>query len=371
MINFDNAATTFPKPYSVLEAANDAMRRYGNAGRGGHSLSMAGGEMVFDARITIGEYFGAEPENVIFTNNATTALNYAIHGVMHDGGHIIISSMEHNSVARPVANGGYRYSIISCGDSAEFSDDAVIRNFSKLLRNDTKAVCITAVSNVTGRIMPFREIGAVCKERGICFIVDGSQAAGILPISMDDDNINIFCTAGHKGLYGLTGTGLLITDGKYKMKPLIQGGTGSSSLEISQPMFLPDSLESGTLNLSGIASLKAGIDFVIRQQVFKHEIGLCDKFIGAVKGFAEIYRTHGVNYAPVVSFNISGKYSEETAQFLSEKGFALRAGLHCAPLAHKTLKTMDGTVRFSPSIFSTAAQTDSLVNVLKIFVENS
>lgn len=371
MINFDNAATTFPKPYPVIEAANNAMRRFGNAGRGGHSLSMAGGEMVFGARMTIGEYFGAEPDNVIFTNNATTALNYAIHGIMCNGGHIIISSMEHNSVSRPVADGGYKYDMIPCGDVEEFSDETIIKNFTQLLRDDTKAVCITAVSNVTGRIMPYREIGAVCREKGICFIVDGAQAAGILPLNLEADNINILCAAGHKGLYGLTGTGLLITDGKFKIKPLIQGGTGSSSLEITQPLFLPDSLESGTLNLPGIASLKAGIMFVNSQQIFKHETALCERFIEGIKNFAKIYRTPGVSYTPVVSFNLPGRYSEETAQFLNEKGFALRAGFHCAPLAHKTLKTEDGTVRFAPSAFNTAAQTDLLVNVLKIFVKNT
>jgi selenocysteine lyase/cysteine desulfurase len=358
MINFDNAATTFPKPATVRKSVEFAIANYGNSGRGGHSLSMSGGQQVFSARFTVGKFFGAEVENVVFTSSATAALNFAIKGV--GVRHIIISSMEHNSVSRPIVSENYSYDVVACAkDGLEFDDETVIENFMSTLKPETNVVAMTAVSNVTGRIMPFRRIGEICRKRNICFIVDASQAAGIIPLNLEKDNINIICCAGHKGLYGLTGTGLLVSDGKYPLKSIIQGGTGTSSLDLIQPDYLPESLESGTLNIPGIISVRHGIEFVLKksiENIFKHESTLCRKFIENLPPKTIVYRTENVRYAPIVSFNIPNFFAEDVAAFLNKKGFALRAGLHCAALTHTSLGTLDGTVRFAPSIFNTISE---------------
>lgn len=373
-VNFDNAATTFPKPASVNRALSEAVSRYGgNAGRGGHRLTLATSEKVFDTRQTAADFFGAVPENVVFTLNCTHALNFAIQGIMKSGGHIIISSIEHNSVARPVyalsENGNVFYSIAPVYDD----DEQFLDGLKRLIRHDTKAIVCTIAGNVTGRILPFREIAQICRRRNICFIADGAQACGILDVKLSD-GINILCTSGHKGLYGPAGTGLLISDGEYGISPVIQGGTGSSSMNLIQPDFLPDSLESGTVNTTGIIALKSGIDFVRKMgtdKIYAHENRLCRKFISLLDpDRVTIYRTEGLKYAPVVSFNINGMPPEEAAGLLSDRGYCLRAGLHCSPLAHKTLGTEEGTVRFAPSVFNNENQVYGLTKEIKKLCEN-
>lgn len=373
-VNFDNAATTFPKPASVRRALSEAISRYGgNAGRGGHRLTLATSEKVFDTRQTAADFFGAVPENVVFTLNCTHALNFAIQGIMKNGGHIIISSIEHNSVARPVyalsEKGNVFYSIAPVYDD----DEQFLDGLKRLIRHDTKAIVCTVAGNVTGRILPFREIAEICKSRSICFIADGAQACGILDVKLSD-GINILCTSGHKGLYGPAGTGLLISDGEYEISPVIQGGTGSSSMNLIQPDFLPDSLESGTVNTTGIIALKSGIDFVKKMgtdKIYAHENRLCRKFISLLDPErVTVYRTEGLNYAPVVSFNINGIPPEEAAGLLSDRGYCLRAGLHCSPLAHKTLGTDEGTVRFAPSVFNNENQVYGLTKEIKKLCEN-
>ncbi|MCI7805314.1 MAG: aminotransferase class V-fold PLP-dependent enzyme [Oscillospiraceae bacterium] len=373
-VNFDNAATTFPKPESVRRALSEAVSRYGgNAGRGGHRLTLATSEKVFDTRQTAADFFGAVPENVVFTLNCTHALNFAIQGIMKSGGHIIISSIEHNSVARPVyalsENGNVFYSIAPVYDD----DEQFLGGLKRLIRHDTKAIVCTIAGNVTGRILPFREIAQICRSRNICFIADGAQACGILDVKLSD-GINILCTSGHKGLYGPAGTGLLISDGEYGISPVIQGGTGSSSMNLIQPDFLPDSLESGTVNTTGIIALKSGIDFVRKMgtdKIYAHENRLCRKFISLLDpDRVTVYRTEGLKYAPVVSFNINGMPPEEAAGLLSDRGYCLRAGLHCSPLAHKTLGTDEGTVRFAPSVFNNENQVYGLTKEIKKLCEN-
>lgn len=366
MINFDNSATTFPKPYAVQRAVNEALTRYGgNPGRSGHELSIRTAEAVYSSRKKAADFFGAITENTVFTNNCTHALNLSVQGVMNGGGHIIISNLEHNSAARPVyalSKQGCKFDIADAANS----DDETVENFRRLIRHDTKAVVCTLGSNVTGKITPYKRIGKLCAEKGICFIADGAQLCGLIDVKLSD-GVNILCTAGHKSLYGPSGTGLLITDGRYKIAPLMQGGTGSTSLELSQPDFLPDSLESGTVNTIGILGLGAGIDFVSEkgmQRIFAHENELCRQLINGISGLAgiKIYRGKG-NYLPIVSFNIEGMTSNELANLLSDRGFALRGGLHCSGLAHKAIGTApEGTVRFSPSVFSTPAQVNLLVN---------
>ncbi len=356
MVNFDNAATTYPKPAEVRLAVEKAMIRYGNAGRGGHPIAARTSDLVYAAREAAADFFGAQPDQVVFTLNCTHALNLAIQGIAQNGGHLVISNLEHNSVLRPVyalaKSGRIRYSIAAVKETAA----ETVRSFASQIRPDTKAVICTLASNVTGQILPWREIGALCQKKNICMIADGAQVCGTLPVKLSD-GINILCTAGHKGLYGITGTGLLISDGKYPLPPLMRGGSGSQSGLPDQPSEMPDCLECGTLNVIGAASVKAGLAFVQKKglsNIHRTESALCDLLItklSAIPGVT-IYRHPNAEYVPIVSFNILGMPSEEAAAALGEQGFCLRAGLHCAPLAHHTLGTVNGTIRFAPSVFS-------------------
>lgn len=371
-VNFDNAATTFPKPPEVRLAVEKALVRYGSSGRGSHPIAARGSALIYSARETIAEFFGAQPENVVFTANCTHALNFAIQGIMQQGGHIIISNLEHNSVARPVYTlakaGKIRYSIAEISASA--SD--TLAHFASLIRSDTKAIVCTIASNVTGQILPYAQIGKLCQEKNICFIADGAQACGVLPVNLETDFINILCTAGHKGLYGITGTGLLISDGKFSIPPLLQGGSGSLSALPEMPDFLPDALEAGTLNVIGAASLKAGIQFVQKkgvQNIYRTETAFCEQFCRRLSHLSDVlvYRLPNIHYVPIVSFNLRNYTADQTAELLAKKGFCLRAGLHCAPLAHYALQTIEdfqGTVRFAPSIFSDMTNTNRLADVI-------
>ncbi len=377
MIYFDNAATTYPKPESVRRAAAEAIVRYGgNPGRSGHKMSIAASEAVYSVREKAGRFFGAEPENVIFTANCTESLNMAIKGLaeqeLREGRpfHVIISSLEHNSVFRPVhelTKRGLSYSI------AEVSaDDTVtVNNFESLINPHTKAVICTLGSNVTGQLLPYERIGAMCRRRHICFVGDGAQVCGVVPTDIKRDNINILCMPGHKGLYGISGTGLLITDGQYPIYHILEGGTGSTSLEAEQTPFLPEELESGTVNTVGIVTVGAGIDFIGKtgaERIHSRETALCDQLISELDGESRvrIYRRERCSYLPIVLFNVEGIAPEEAAAYLNDGGFALRGGLHCSGLAHRSIGTLpDGGVRFSPSVFNTPAQTHMLANAVK------
>lgn len=371
MINFDNAATTFPKPISVRRAAVSAMTGLGgNAGRGGHELAMRTSEALYDARETAALFFGAEPENTVFALNCTHALNMAVQGVMSEGGHLIISSMEHNSAARPAVAMAMKKKI-TLSVAEVFADSSeTVESFRRLIRSDTKAIVCTLASNVTGQRLPYKELGELCRENGICFIADGAQTCGIYDTKLSD-GINILCTSGHKGLYGITGTGLLATDGLYRIAPIMQGGTGSSSVSLFQPDIMPDSLESGTQNIIGAVTVGAGIRFINSfgmERIRLHEERLCSLLVSALENEEEItvYREPSAEYAPIVSFNISGMQPERAAELLSERGFCLRAGYHCAALAHASIGTRSGTVRFAPSVFNTEEEVKKLIHNVKI-----
>lgn len=370
MIYFDNAATTFPKPPSVQRAVNKAVLIYGgNPGRSGHRYSLRVAEEVFKTRAQCAEFFGANIENVVFTQNCTYALNLAIKGIMADGGHIIISSLEHNSVARPA----YALSGKNCTFSiaeVDENDDVTIENFEKLITPETKAIACTIASNVTGQVLPYKKIAKLCRKYGLCYIADGAQACGVIPLEMAD-GFNFLCTAGHKGLYGTTGTGLLISDGKYPISTIVEGGTGTTSDKLEQPDFMPERLESGTLNTVGILALGAGLSYINKKtlnKIYEHENSLCNLFIkkaSKIKGL-RIYRKRNCNYVPIVSFNLDYLTAEELASRLDQAGFALRGGLHCAILAHICNGTDDkGTVRFAPSSFNTEQEVIMLVNAIK------
>lgn len=370
MINFDNAATTYPKPASVAFAVSEAVKKYGgNPGRSGHRISLDAARIVYNARTKAGKFFSSLTENTVFTSNATTAINMAIKGILKKGDHIIISSLEHNSVSRPVhalyEKGIIKYSVFKVSDKA----DETLENINSLIKPNTKCICCTAASNVTGQILPVREIGTLCTERGICFICDCAQASGVIPVSLSD-GINILCTSGHKGLYGPAGTGLLVTDGKFSLDTIIEGGTGASSWELEQTALLPERLESGTVNVPGIYGLSKGIDFVNStgsDKIKAKEDRLCDLFLECCKGVKNIkFYSSRKNSVPIVSFNIGDISSEIVASYLNEKGFALRGGLQCAALAHGTLGTLSqGTVRFSPSYFNSESHVYSLCRAIR------
>ena len=369
-VYFDNAATTWPKPPPVLNAMMQAVREAGgNPGRSGHPLSVRAGRAVYHARETAAALFGAKPENVVFTLNCTHALNLAIRGVLRPGDHVIISSMEHNSAARPVAAMAAERVISYSVAPVSADGSETLEAFRRLIRPQTRAVICTLVSNVTGQILPYREIAALCKAHGLIFIADGAQGCGILPVTVQD-GIHLLCTAGHKGLYGIMGTGMLLTDGTVPLRPLMQGGTGSLSASLQMPEYLPDALEAGTVNVPGIAALDAGMQWIVRQgadRMLRHEAALCEQFIAGLNRIsgAVVNRSPAAKYAPVVSFTLAQESPDATAARLSAAGFCLRAGLHCAPLAHETLGTAAGTVRFSPSVMNMPQEVSALLRVLR------
>lgn len=368
-VYLDNAATTYPKPQTVSRAVSSAIANLGgNPGRGGHSYSLSAAEVIYSARAELSDFFKSSPENVVFTLNCTHSLNLAINGICKAGDRVVISSMEHNSVARPcykLALDGADVSVAWIGKS----DDETLSNFDKLISQGADCVICTAASNVTGRVMPIEQIAAMCKNAGAKFIVDGAQACGNIPISLDM-GINIICTAGHKGLYGPSGTGVMISDGSSDIEPIMRGGTGATSGELEQTPDMPERLESGTLNTVGIAGLLSGVRFVNTvgmNKIHNYEQKLCDIFIDGIATIPEtiIYR-NGERFVPIVSFNFANIDPATLSSVLDSNGIALRAGLHCAPLAHKTLGTLPlGTVRFSPSVFNTQEEVVKLIDTLK------
>lgn len=369
IVNFDNSATSFPKPDAVRRAVNTAFTRYGgNPGRGGHRLSLITAEQIYNTRSAAAEMFGAQPENTIFTPNCTASLNMAIKGIMQFGGHMIISDHEHNAVFRPVyalaRTRGVTFSIAHVSDD----DEETLGNIRSLIRSDTKCVCCMTASNVTGRILPYREIAALCRSYGLCFISDAAQGAGLLDLSMSD-GFNFLCMAGHKALYGPSGTGLLISDGEYELSTIIEGGTGATSAEPEQTPFLPERLESGTVNTAGIIGLREGIGFVRKktpQRIFEHEMKLCRLLEDGLSDIPKVKLYGCKRRVPIVSFNIGDYSAQAVSGKLSDKGYALRGGLHCAALAHRTLGTIEqGTVRFSPGAFNSESQVQGLISAVR------
>lgn len=375
MIYLDNAATTFPKPQSVVKSVVDAVKIYGgNPGRSGHSLSMRTSEKIFHVRESIGKFFGLNPEQVVFTSNCSHALNMAIKGVMASGGHIITSTLEHNSVMRPLF-AMKRKGIIDydCAMVYEGDVEATLKSFASLIRPNTKAIVCTHASNVTGLILPIKELGELCHQAGLTFIVDGAQSAGVLPVNLKDMKIDIFCTAGHKGLYGTTGTGLMLLGSDIAMDTIMEGGTGSASVQPQQPDFLPDRYESGTINTVGILSVGAGLSHISGiglSRVYEHEFELCHYFYEQISYMQQIKTYHYYyekgKFAPIALFNVGKMPSSDVVAALSARGICVRGGLHCSPAAHRTLGTEpSGAVRVSPSIFNTKRDMMTLLRELK------
>ncbi len=362
MIYLDNAATTFPKPPCVLKAVTEAMAHYGaNPGRAGHKLSLQTARKVYHTRESAATLFDCEPEQIVFTKNCTEAINIAIKGIVHYGDHVIISDLEHNAVYRVVESLKRKeiieYDIAPTCDSEE----QTVWHFEHLIRPNTKLIACAHGSNVFGFRLPVEKIGNMAHRRGVLMLVDAAQTAGILDLSMKHHCIDYLCMPGHKGLYGPAGTGILIVDSELLPEPLCEGGTGSLSMEPMMPDFLPDRLESGTVNTAGIIGLGAGIDFVLKntpQRLYAHEMQLCRELYLRLKRLegVQIYSDEpkiGRNL-PVISFNITGLSSERTAELLDHYNIAVRAGFHCAALAHRKMRTnKEGTVRISLGAFNT------------------
>ncbi len=374
MIYFDNAATSYPKPSTVLATAFFAMKKYSfNSGRGGYKESIKAGEMIYSVREKVASMFGFEPQNVAFTKNCTEALNMAIKGSVKSGDHIIISSLEHNSVSR-VAEKLFDDGTIDY-DIAKYSydDDETVKNFEVLIKPNTTLVVCMHSSNAFGVSFPIAKIGKMCKSHGVRFVVDGAQGAGVADINAKRDNIDVLCAPGHKCLLGAMGTGFIAVRDGLKISTFEEGGTGSNSLSLKQPDFMPDRLESGTLNNSGIASLGKGIDYINSygtDAVYDHELSLARYTYSALENIPDVIFYTPLpekgRAMPIVSFNFGDYSSEKVAAVLAENGICTRGGFHCSPLAHKHFGTADrGVVRVSFGMFNTYRECDALVNVVK------
>ncbi|MGE5633472.1 MAG: aminotransferase class V-fold PLP-dependent enzyme [Caulobacteraceae bacterium] len=373
MIYLDNAATTYPKPEQVYTAVDECLRKYcANPGRGGHKLSLQASRVILEARELVAELFKINsPDRVVFTNNATDSLNLALKGYLKDGDHVITTSMEHNSMLRPLKSLeslGVDTTIVQCSETGEVD----IKDIEKEIRGNTTLIAVTHASNVIGTIMPIAEIGALAKRNNLVFLVDAAQTAGVYDIDVDGMNIDLLAFAGHKSLLGPQGTGGLYIREGIELHPMKEGGTGSKSESLYQPEILPDRYESGTPNTPGISGLCAGLKFIKEtgiEKIRKHEVELCSIFLeelGKLNGI-KIYGTKDVNkQAPVVSINIGDAGSSEISYILDEAfDIATRPGLHCAPMAHKTINTLEqGTVRFSMGYFNTVEDIKAAVAAL-------
>lgn len=374
MIYLDNAATTWPKPVSVETAMTTALRQYGaNPGRGGHRMSIDTAEQVYACREKLAETFGLDdPSRVVFTCNCTASLNAVIKGLLSDGDHAVISDLEHNSVLRPLtalASRGITYTVAKVYD---YDASRTVESFRRAIQNNTKLVLCTHASNVFGTVLPIREIGQLARAYGIPFAVDAAQSAGVIPIDMEADGIDYLCMPGHKGLYGPMGTGVLLCRDSRCLHTLVEGGTGSESLSSTQPKDLPDRLESGTVNVPGICGLYAGISFVRRygiEKIHRYELQQIAYLYETLADHPKIllYTPHPAAYktSPILSLNVAGMPAEQTAALLSCEGVAVRAGLHCAPLAHAHHGTLPyGTVRFAPSVFTSEREMKKVCELL-------
>lgn len=369
MIYLDSAATTMQKPASVARASAWAMEHLASPGRGGHRPAMAAAETAFACREEAAKLFHvSQPERVVFTFNATHGLNIAIGTLAKPGSRVVISGYEHNAVTRPLH--GVPELELRVARGPLFDPQATLEAFRRELdRGADLAVC-THVSNVFGFILPVEEIAALCREKGVALIVDASQSAGCLPLDFEALGAAFVAMPGHKGLYGPQGTGLLLCG--MDPKPLLAGGTGSESRLQTMPAFLPDRLEAGTHNMPGLAGLLEGLRFVRRRGVenIAAQESLLIRHLGEgmerIPGARVFLAQNPMAQSGVLSFQMEGWDCEALGDALGERGFALRAGLHCAPLAHESAGTLEqGTVRASLSVFNTHRETEKLLRTLR------
>lgn len=372
MIYFDNAATTLHKPQAVLEAVTASFGKLGNAGRGVNDASLDASRSIYAAREKAAALFHAEePQRIAFTANVTEALNMAIQGLVSPGGGVVATAADHNSVLRPcymMRDRGAKFSILPCDAQGRLDYDAL----DTLIGPGTQAVVCTQASNVTGNVYDIRRIARAAHRAGAVFILDAAQTAGILPLDVQEMEIDVLCFTGHKGLYGPQGTGGLYVRPGLEIPPLLSGGTGVQSYNIHQPPEMPTVLEAGTLNGPGIAGLQAGMEFVIGmtpEALAKKTGALTEHFTEEVRkiGGITLYGDFTGPRVGVVSLNV-GSYDAGLVSdaLYTNWGIATRAGAHCAPLMHEALGTTErGTVRFSFSFFNTEEEVDTAVRALR------
>lgn len=374
-VYLDNSATSWPKPPAVVKAMAGYLNDYGaSPGRSGHSMSLQAARQVFETRELLASFFNVgDSEKVIFTSNATHAINIAIKGLLKKGDHVIVSSFEHNSVIRPLRHleklGIIDVTLISAKGTNYFDTG----QFSKSIKANTKLVVCIHGSNVSGAVMPVRSIGRLCKEKNILFLVDAAQTAGFIPIDMQRDYIDLLAFTGHKKLYGPPGIGGLCIRNNITIDTFMQGGTGSKSEMEIHPEFYPDRLEAGTLNTVGVVGLKAGLGYILEKGVvaMRHNLmQLTEYFIGQLNktGHVTLYGPQSCdNRLPLVSLNVENLTPSELALILDrDYGIMARPGLHCSPLAHKSLGTFpQGTLRLSLGCFNTEEEIEYTLKALK------
>ncbi len=372
MIYFDNAATTFPKPPSTLKEVAACISTWcGNPGRGAHFLSRRAAEKIYTCREQVGELFGLHaPERVIFLQNTTMALNVALKGLLRQGDHVLCSELEHNAVLRPLfalqAERGVSFDTFPVIGR---TNEEILREIAIRIKKSTVAVVCLHASNICSIALPLANIGAFCRKRGLYFIVDAAQSAGHLPIDMEKMKIDALAAPAHKGLLGIPGCGILAVGERVQLAPFIEGGSGVDSLSRTMPSTFPERLEAGTLPVCAIAGLLGGISHVRSIGISEIETHVKSLFFAARErlealGGYEIYQkdTPGA----VLLFNKIGVASTATARILDQNGICARAGLHCAPLAHKALGTPEGgAVRLGFGAFNTKDETDTLWQVLR------
>lgn len=369
----DNAATSFPKPEAVYQAVDHFNRNLGGSpGRGSHHRTVLAGAVLLECRDALAALFNIEDSaQIAFTANITDAINVGLKGILEPGDHVISTSMEHNAVARPLhalSRQGVEWTRVSCRPDGSLDPADV----AYAIRSNTRMICLLHASNLTGTIMPIEEIGQIARKHGLLFLLDTAQTAGILPIDIKAQNVDILTFTGHKGLLGPQGTGGIYVNPDLNMRPLREGGTGSASEQLDQPIFMPDRLESGTPNTPGIAGLKAGLDFISQtglEAIRRHEQRLTEMLLEGMRGIPGL-----TVYGPadsrrqtaVVAFNIAGRDCGDVSMYLDQGyGIVARAGMHCAPLAHQSVGTEGiGACRVSPGYFNTTAEVEELLKAL-------
>lgn len=372
MIYLDNAATTMRKPQCVIDAVVEAMTSLGNAGRGSNEASLSASRVIYDTREKLCRLFGgSDPRRIVFTCNSTESLNTALKGLLNPGDHVITTMLEHNSVLRPLyemEKRGVRLTILKCDRKGKLD----VSQFEEAICDDTKMIVCTNGSNLTGNYVNVGEIGAIAKKRGVLFVVDASQTAGVFPINVEEMNIDVLCFTGHKGLLGPQGTGGMYVREGIQIRPLKCGGSGVQTYSKTHPSQMPTALEAGTLNGHGIAGLNAALDYLEKMGIDKirhREQELMWRFYEAVKDIPQItvygdYSTK--DRCAIVTLNIGDYDSGEVSDaLLMDYGISTRPGGHCAPLMHEALGTVEqGAVRFSFSHYNTEEEIDTAIRAI-------
>ncbi len=374
MIYLDNAATSGFKPHSVIDCAETTIRYLSaNPGRSAHRLSVVGMQTIENTRNSFAKHFSCSSDRVIFTKNCTESLNLAIFGTLKDGGHVITTVYEHNSVLRPLTALKEK-GLITLDIVMPYGDKDIVCAIKEKIKDNTYMIVCTAVSNVTGLELPIAEIGKLAKDNGLIFLVDGAQGGGHIHLDMKEQNISMLALAGHKGLCGIMTSGILLIEDDLEVEPLIYGGTGSESFNLFQPTCYPERLESGTLNLPAIASLFEGLKHVManRENFALHLYSNTQKLIENLKQISEISVFSQPNKSGIVAFSVKDYSSEQVADILNKNyDIAVRGGLHCAPLMHKLLGTLDsGLVRVSLAVQNSSSELSFLIHALNDIVKN-